>query len=218
MGSFYPLANVTWTSGQQALGEFGLTCDEDRSKAGMYLVDSQARQMVQVRTEGQAEGGDSPQTGNQLVDAAIEAFLSNDINARRELVQYTTAGCTMVMGLGGPPKCTDEQAEGTPVSYFPLLGPGEGVTVLPENIDQTIDVVVDELVAAVRLGQPAVVDEYYPAGTYGLIFSLPAGQGTSGIHTRLDENGRMVRLDYLIGPVEDALDGLDVLEVLFGPA
>jgi dipeptidyl aminopeptidase/acylaminoacyl peptidase len=118
IGSFYPLANVTWTSGQQALVEFGLTCDEDRSKAGMYLVDSQARQMVQVWPAGQDAGGstegDSPHSGIGVVDAAIAAILSNDINARRDLVGYTTAGCTTVMGLGGPPKCTEGQPSARP--------------------------------------------------------------------------------------------------------
>ena len=216
IGSFYPLANVTWSSGQQALVEFGLTCDEDRSKAGMYLVDSQARQMAQVRPAGPV-GSENPETGIAALDAAIATFLSNDVNARRELVQYTTTGCTTVDGLGGPPKCVEGQADGTPVTYFPVLGPGEGSPVLPVNIDQSIDVVVAELFAAVRLGQPVVVDEYYPAGTYGLIFRAAAGEGPSGIHARLDENGRMVRLDYLIGPLEDELDGLKVLEVLSGP-
>jgi hypothetical protein len=216
MGSFYPLANVTWSSGQNALVEFGLTCDEDRGKAGMYLVNSQARQMVQVRPAGPV-GSENLETGIAALDAAIATFLSNDVNARRELVQYTTTGCTTAEGLGGPPKCVEGQADGTPVAYFPVLGPGEGSPVLPENIDQSIDVVVGKLFAAVRLGQPAVVDEYYPAGTYGLIFSLPAGPGLSGIHARLDENGRLVRLDYLMGPVEDELAGLGVLEVLLGP-
>ena len=73
------------------------------------------------------------------LDPVISAVLSNDLEARRALIHFTTAGCTNAQGLGGPPKCEPGQTEGTPVQYLPILGPGEGVTVLPEDLDRSLD-------------------------------------------------------------------------------
>lgn len=228
MGSFFPLANVTWSSGQQALVEFGLTCEEDRSSAGWYLVDSQSRQMVQVRPPFQSfkdaadvESG-GPAAGSQftdieVVDRAIEVILSNDLGARRDLIRYTTAGCTTADGLGGPPKCEPDQADETPVTYFPVLGPGEGSPVLPENIDNTIDFAVKDLYAAFRRLDPTGVDVYYPAGVYGLVFSLAADGVLTGVTVRLDEEGQIIRLDFFFQPPETELGGGGI-ELLIPPA
>jgi Tol biopolymer transport system component len=228
MGSFFPLANVTWSSGQQALVEFGLTCEEDRSSAGWYLIDSQSRQMLQVRPPFQSfedvadveSGGPAAGiqlTGIEVIDRAIEAILSNDLDARQELIHYTTAGCTTADGLGGPPKCEPDQADGTPVTYFPVLGPGEGSPVMPEDIDNTIDFVVKELYAAFRRLDPTEVDIYYPAGVYGLVFSFPPGDSLTGVTVRLDDQGRIIRLDFFIQPPETQIDGQGI-ELLIQPA
>ena len=45
------------------------------------------------------QAGDS--TGLPALDQLVEIILSNDLSARRELVNYTTAGCTMTPGGGG---------------------------------------------------------------------------------------------------------------------
>ena len=70
-------------------------------------------------------------TGIEDVDAIIDAILSGDIEARRALVQYTTSACTTADGLGGPPKCKPDEADGTLVKAFPVLG-SEGHHVRPE--------------------------------------------------------------------------------------
>lgn len=228
MGSFFPLSNVTWSSVNQGLVEFGLTCEEDRSSAGWYLVDSQNRQMVQVRPAFQSfeEAANlessGPTPGNQgtdidVVDQAIEVILSNDLDARRDLLGYTTAGCTTADGLGGPPKCEPDQADGTPVTYFPVLGPGEGSPVLPENIEDTIDFTVEDLYAAFRRLDAAGFDEFYPAGVYGLVFTLSTGGGLTGVTIRLDEEGQIIRLDYFARPPETEIDGQGI-ELLVPPA
>lgn len=227
-GSFYPQANATWTSGPQALAEFGLTCEEDRSSAGWYLVDSQNRQMVQLWPAFQSFEdaadvvSDEPQAGDQstgieIVDRAIEVILSNDLTARRELVHYTTAGCTTADGLGGPPKCEPDQADGTPVTYFPVLGPGEGQPTLPENIDSTIDFIAEDLYAAFRRLDPTEVDEYYPAGVYGLVFSFADEGGLAGVTVRLNDEGQIVRFDYFLQPPETEIDG-EGIELLLSPS
>lgn len=228
MGSFFPLSNTTWSSVNQGLVEFGLTCEEDRSNAGWYLADSQNRQMVQVRPAFQSfeeaanlENG-APPTGDQwtgidVVDQAIEVILSNDLDARRDLIRYTTAGCTTADGLGGPPKCEPDQADGTPVTYFPVLGPGEGSPVLPENIEVTIDFAVEDLYAAFRRLDTAEFDEIFPAGVYGLVFTLSTGGGLTGVTVRLDEEGQIIRLDFLARPLESEIDG-EGIELLVPPA
>jgi hypothetical protein len=228
MGSFFPLSNVTWSSANQGLVEFGLTCEEDRSSAGWYLVDSQNRQMVQVRPAFQSfeEAADlvseAPLVGDQwtgigVVDQAIDIILSNDLDARRDLISYTTAGCTTAEGLGGPPKCEPDQADGTPVTYFPVLGPGEGSPVLPENIEGTIDIAVEDLYAVFRRLDPTEIDEFYPAGVYGLVFTLAVESGLTGVTVRLNDEGQIIRLDFFIQPPETLIDG-EGIELLIPPA
>jgi hypothetical protein len=138
------------------------------------------------------------QTGIPEVDAAIAVLLSNDPQARRELVHLTTAGCTTVMGLGGPPKCVDGQPEGTPIDYLPVLGPGEGATVLPEDLDRFLDFEVEALYAAYRRADKPITDPYYPPGEYGLFFTTnQEGPITYIILVHLDAEGFIVRLDHL---------------------
>jgi len=144
-------------------------------------------------------------TGVPELDGLAAAILSNDMQARRELVHYTTAGCTNVDGLGGPPKCQPGQADGTPVDYLPVLGPGEGVPVLPEAIDETLDFTAESLYAVFRRADEPIRDMYYPPGEYGLFFAT--GEGESNIQYVLvhaDMSGRIVRLDYLACPVNEA--------------
>jgi hypothetical protein len=184
--------------------------------------------MVQVRPAFQSfeeaanSESDTPSAGDQwtgidVVDQAIEIILSNDLDARRDLIRYTTAGCTTAEGLGGPPKCEPDQADGTPVTYFPVLGPGEGSPVLPENIEDTIDFAVEDLYAAFRRPDTAEIDEFYPAGLYGLVFTLPVGGGLTGLTVRLDGEGQIIRLDFLAQPLETEIEEQGI-ELLVPPA
>ena len=140
------------------------------------------------------------------VDEAVGAILSNDLSARRELIRFTTAGCTTVMGLGGPPKCDEGQAEGTPVEYFPVLGPGEGAPIAPEAIEDTLDVQFKRLYAAFRRNEDLYADPFYPPGSYGLIFEAGRGESVPCFVVRLDEDGRIVRLDYLMFSALDLIE------------
>ncbi len=144
-------------------------------------------------------------TGLPELDQLVRVILSNDLAARRELVSYTSAGCTTADGLGGPPKCDPGQAEGTPVEYLPVLGPGEGVPVLPEAIDETLDFPVTALYAVFHRADKPVNDIYYRPGEYGLIFAT--GEQEAAIQyvlVQADMAGRIVRLDYLACPVNEA--------------
>lgn len=155
-----------------------------------------------IATRSQVKGNWS--TGIPEVNRIVTAVLSNDLDARRELVRYTTAGCTKADGLGGPPKCDPDQAEGTLVEYLPVLGPGEGVPVLPEAIDETLDFPAETLYAAYRRTDEPIRDIYYPPGEYGLFFATGEGQTNfQFVLVHAGTAGRIVRLDFLACPVDE---------------
>ncbi len=138
------------------------------------------------------------------VNRVAIAFLSNDLEARRELLRYTTAGCTNADGLGGPPKCGPDQAEGAPVEYLPVLGPGEGVPVLPEAVDGTLDFPAETFYAAYRRADEPIRDVYYPPGEYGLFFAIDEAESNiQFVLVHADADGRIVRLDFLACPVDE---------------
>jgi heat shock protein HslJ len=151
------------------------------------------------------EPAPSGSTGIPAVDEAVATILTNDLAARRELVRFTTAGCTTVMGLGGPPKCEEGQAEGAPVEYFPVLGPGEGATILPEEIDRILDVQMKRLYAAFRRSDDPEADPFYSPGAYGLIFEASRGESVPCFVVRLDAEGHIVRLDYLMFSAQELI-------------
>jgi len=90
------------------------------------------------------------------------------------------------------------QEEGTPVDHVPILGPGEGSTNLPENIDGLLDFQVESIYAACRRVNRPITDHYYAPGTYGLVFAAsPEEQTSQYILVHANDDGQIVRLDYL---------------------
>lgn len=137
-------------------------------------------------------------TGLPQVDTVIEAVLGDDLEDRQALVRYVTSGCTTADGLGGPPKCADGQAEGTPLEHLPLGGPGEGSYVLAAEIDRVLGFETDSLFAAYRVTDDLPDDPEYPFGAYALIFTRSSGEAEfESMVIRVDEEGYIVRLDYL---------------------
>jgi hypothetical protein len=65
------------------------------------------------------------QTNIQTIDQVLRAV--GDPEALRALIEYTSAVCTHQDGLGGPPKCREGEAEGTPVAVLAFLGSGGDV-------------------------------------------------------------------------------------------
>jgi hypothetical protein len=63
--------------------------------------------------------GDERRTGSPFLDVIVEGVDARDVAALAALIQPTEIGCTHVEGLGGPPKCAPEQAEGDLVWAFP---------------------------------------------------------------------------------------------------
>lgn len=61
-------------------------------------------------------------TGIAELDSIIEIALSGDAAQLRSLIEFTPAYCTNAEGLGGPPKCLPDEAEGALVEVLPFLG------------------------------------------------------------------------------------------------
>ena len=141
------------------------------------------------------------------VDEAIALILSNNVADKRTIVEYTTVGCTHALGMGGPPKCEEGVPEGSAITYFPILGPGEGQPILPGNIDNVLDFNVTELVAVYRPSVAVYRSENYPIGQYSLIF---ARSGVDlPITAHLTNNGRIIRLDFETNLIEQLVQNID---------
>ena len=131
------------------------------------------------------------------IDSVIEAILSNDLAARQALVRLASVGCTTAGGLGSTPKCEDGQAEGTAVEFLPLGGPGEGSSVLPQDVAGILDFEAESLYGAFAVMDELPQEPEFPRGAYALFFTISGGTGT--VILRLDKEGHIVRLDNLGG-------------------
>jgi hypothetical protein len=106
--------------------------------------------------------------------------------------------------MGGPPKCEPDQEEGTLVEKFPILGPGEGQHIDPQDIDHVLDFRVEALEAVFRRAGKEDRDPYFPAGAFGLVFTASSTlDELTRILVHLDEDGRIVRLDFVAWPLGD---------------
>ena len=98
-------------------------------------------------------------SGDAAIDAVIAALESGDSQAIARLLRFETVGCTHELGLGGPPKCGQDDAEGTP---FEALATGgcEGGWWLEPELQSTE-------------GLSRFVKAYAGAGLYA-VYRLPA--------------------------------------------
>jgi WD40 repeat protein len=143
-------------------------------------------------------------TGVPALDRLAAVILENDLEARRELLSFTTGGCTTAMGLGGPPKCGPGQAEGTREEYLPVMGLGGGVALLPGEVDESLDFQAEALYAVYRRADTTIQDPNYAPGEYGLFFSTGEIEtNTQYVLVQTDAEGHIIRLDYLACPVDE---------------
>jgi hypothetical protein len=133
-------------------------------------------------------------TGIDEIDAVIDVILSEDINARLDIVRLTTAACTMETGLGGPPKCKGEEDDGTPIDIFPISY-GEGIFIRPGSLREVFSFSIRGLFAVYKLPEEEFKAQYWPAGDYGIVFTSE-DDGNPHIITVLVEDGRIVRLGF----------------------
>jgi hypothetical protein len=139
------------------------------------------------------------------IDPVLEAVASGDKEALISVIGFTQAKCTHAEGLGGPPKCEDGEAEGTPMEVLPFLG-GEGSYLRKEEIRNWQGIDVSALYAIYEV-DPAnvVVEDYFPAGEYVIV--LVGEENESPVALRVTD-GRLVRVDFLFEPTPETLDTL----------
>jgi hypothetical protein len=98
---------------------------------------------AEPRTPPPPDGESSDRTtGVPELDAVIEAVESHDSAALRELIEFQTFTCTTALGEGGPPKCRDNEANGTEVAVFEAYGCS-----VQWNHEDTIDAQLDAATA-----------------------------------------------------------------------
>ena len=152
-------------------------------------------------------------TGSPPLDAVIEAVLAHAITARRELTRLTVVGCTHADGLGGPPKCQEDEAEGTPLEVLPILG-SEGHHTRAEDLDRALSFQVEGLYAVYEFSDDVYDSVDYPAGEVGLLFLQSGPPFPLTVHVT---NGAIVRLDYDIGDTLDSVFGHDAAGIILPP-
>jgi hypothetical protein len=136
-------------------------------------------------------------TGDPEIDRVIEAIMQPDIDARVELVRYIHFPCTTGDGLGGPPKCQDDEADGTIVTAFPVMY-SEGVHVRPDQIRDVLTFSVRGLLAVYIVPEDTWRSEDWPIGETAVVFTSEDG-GYSHIITLHITDGEIVRLEFNSG-------------------
>jgi len=154
--------------------------------------------------------------GIEEVDNVINAVASGEPQLLRSLVKFTTAKCTWLDGLGGPPKCREGEVEGTPVEVLPFLS-AEGSFIRKEEIENWQGIEVSGLYAVYRVAADVRSEEYFPAGEIAIIFAAPENRPASSL--RLSE-GRIVRVDHNFDTSPESLEAIlqrEASELILAP-
>jgi hypothetical protein len=172
-----------------------------------------ATNLVEIYTV-RAPYPDDTRTGIPVVDAVIEARLNNDSQALVDLVQFLTLTCIRVPeGIGGPPLCQEDEADGTPVEVFPMAF-SEGTHVRRAEIADFFVPGRYTLQAVYRTTDEGFQDESFPSGDYSIIFIDEESSFFNAVNLRVNENG-IVRLDYNSWP--EMVTGFGIGEFILPP-
>ena len=159
----------------------------------------------------------STRTGIETVDRVLNAVESGDPQALRAQVEFLTAPCTKQEGFGGPPKCREEEAEGTPVEGLAFIS-SEGGIIRKDEIENWTGVDAAGVYAVYEVNAAAVSSEqYYPIGKYVIL--LVRGENEPAVALRIGESG-IVRVDDVFDFSPEALRAkveAEALNVLLPP-
>ena len=142
--------------------------------------------------------------GIEGIDNVLAAVASRDLQLVRSLVKFTPKKCTLLEGLGGPPKCRNGEGEGTPVEVLPFLG-SEGSFIRKDGIENWQGIEVSGLYAIYRVSAAVKSEDYYPAGQIAVIFVAP--ENTPAVSLRLSEGG-IVRVDHIFDTSPESLEAI----------
>ncbi len=155
----------------------------------------------------------STRTGIADVDAVLAAVESDDAQSLRDLIRFTTVGCTKAEGMGGPPKCREGEAEGTLVNVLPFLGP-EGSFIYESDLPNFLPMQVLGIYAVYSVSDSAYSEEAYPAGEYAVMFTTEEDQ----IFVVYQIREGIVRIDTVFSPsTRDAVIQRDASELVLAP-
>jgi hypothetical protein len=147
----------------------------------------------------------------------IDSVLKHDFQTLQGLTEYTQIGCTNTEGLGGPPKCRDDESEGTLIESIPILGP-EGHHMRRAEYESWEGPDVLGLLAVYKTSAGTYTDPAYPAGEYALVFLLGNAPETLTLQVLA---GKIIRYDYFFGGLsEDTLEEKSsemILPLTFNP-
>ena len=152
-------------------------------------------------------GGSSPlttRTNNEEIDNILDVVASGDQQQLQSLIQFTDAVCTQLDGLGGPPKCREGEAEGTPVEVLPFLS-SEGSFLRSDEIEKWPGLNVSSVYAIFAVSPDVVAEQYFPVGEYVIVLLGSGNEPPVALRTA---QGRIVRVDYLLDPAPESLDAL----------
>jgi hypothetical protein len=145
-------------------------------------------------------------TDNPDVNATIAALLEQNLETLLDSIMLNSQPCTTKDGLGGPPKCPAGINDGTAITFFPALGPGEGTHLTPDEVSIVFDYQEPVLFAVVLVKPPDYIDPVFPIGNYAVILeTVPMGFART---FRLNHLGEIVRVDYTAWPAEQEMQDI----------
>ena len=145
------------------------------------------------------------QTGIALIDQILAAVASNTAQDLHPLLEFFEAECTNQDGLGGPPKCREGEAEGTPVEVIAFLA-GEGGHIRKDEIDNWTGVNASGLYAVYKVNTAVISSEQdYPIGEYVIL--LLDENGRDAVALRIGERG-IVRMDTIFDASPENLNAM----------
>ncbi len=155
----------------------------------------------------------STRTGIADVDGVLAAVESGDAQSLRDLVRFTSLGCTKADGMGGPPKCREGEAEGTLVNVLPFLGP-EGSFMYESDLSNFIPMQGLGIYAVYSVSDFAYSEEAYPAGEYAVMFTTEEDQ----IFVVYQIREGIVRIDTVFSSsTRDTVIQRDASELILAP-
>jgi hypothetical protein len=128
------------------------------------------------------------------LDHVIETVLHGDKSDLDSIIAYTQTQCVHAEGLGGFPKCRQDEAEGTRVEVLPFLGP-EGSFIRKEDMGSWEGLKISQLFSVYENSDTVYSDPNYPAGEYAIVFTGKDGQASVTLQIR---DGKIVRIDHAV--------------------
>jgi hypothetical protein len=156
------------------------------------------------------------ETGIETIDQVLSAVSNGDTEALRSLAEFTNAKCTQQDGLGGPPKCREGEAEGTPVEVLAFLS-SEGSFLRKEEIGDWQGIDVSGVYAVYEVSPAVTSEQYYPLGKYVIVFV--SEEDRPAVALRLGERG-IVRVDHIFDSSPEILRALverEASQVILAP-